>query len=343
VTDLLRLVRCPACGGELQPGDCDLDWAALGLESNGRLRCASCARDLPLRRGTLRCVDGVDGSWSGPDDEARLKRETAESFGYEWERFGLLREEWERNFRDYMQPHDLTRLNRRTVLDVGAGSGRHSREAAQLGARVVAVDLGDAIDVARHNLPPEVLTIQADADHLPLVPGSFDYVLSIGVLHHLPDPQRALNGLARFAKPGGIVHVYLYWRGERRTHRLILRMVTAVRRLTTRMPHRLLHALCHPIALALLLCVVTPYRLLRRYPGLRRLADAFPLKTYADYPWGVLVNDTFDRFSAPIENRYSRDEVHAMLDQAGLVEVEVRPHHGWVAYGRRPEIRRSGA
>ena len=58
------------------------------------------------------------------------------------------------------------------------------------------------------------------------------------------------------------------------------------------------------------------------------------LKTYADYPFAVLVNDQFDRFSAPLENRYTRAEVTAMLEQAGLEAVDVMPNSGWVADGR---------
>ena len=146
------------------------------------------------------------------------------------------------------------------MLDVGAGSGRHSAQAAAAGANVVAVDLGDSIDVARRNLPPEVLTVEADAEDLPFEPGSFDFVMAIGVLHHLPDPARALRAIARFARPGGHVHVYLYWWPESRLQRTVLRGVAAARRLTVRLPHRLLHLACYPLAAALLLMVVAPYR-----------------------------------------------------------------------------------
>ena len=82
--------------------------------------------------------------------------------------------------------------------------------------------------------------------------------------------------------------------------------------------------------------MVSPYRLLRRFPRLRRLADAFPLKAYADYPFGVLVNDQFDRFSAPLEHRYTREEVERLMQDAGLADVVVLPNHGWIADGLRP-------
>ena len=270
------------------------------------------------------------------DPQELVKQQTADSFAYEWSHFGQPRSEWDRNFREYLQPHSPEQLRGRTVIDVGAGSGRHSRQASYHGAQVVAVDLGRSIDVARINLPPDVLTVQADAERLPFEPGTFDLAMSIGVLHHLPDPVRGLRQLARLAKPGGHVHVYLYWVPELWAHRALLRLVTAARVVTVRMPHRLLHALCYPLSAFLNVTAVMPYRALRARPRGRALASWFPLKTYADYPFGVLVNDQFDRFSAPLEHRFTRRQVMTILSEAGLEDVTVLPNHGWVGDGRVP-------
>jgi 2-polyprenyl-3-methyl-5-hydroxy-6-metoxy-1,4-benzoquinol methylase len=232
LSNLAELLRCLAC-------TCPLEGVDLHEGEDGRpegaLRCTSCTRTYPVTRGTVRMLR------SEPEP---VKRQTAESFAYEWEEFGALRAEWEKNFADYMRPHDPDALAGKLILDVGAGSGRHSFHAARCGAQVVAVDLGDSIDVARANLPPDVLTVQADAEDLPFAPASFDIVMSIGVLHHLPDPERALRSIAPYARPGGHLHVYLYWVPERAGHRAVLCLVTLARRVTVRMPHRLLHALC---------------------------------------------------------------------------------------------------
>jgi ubiquinone/menaquinone biosynthesis C-methylase UbiE len=306
----------------LAPSPADAD-----LGPDGELRCVACDQRYPLTRGTPRMLahgGGVD---------AAVKRRTGESFAYEWEAFGALRPEWRRNFEDYLRPHRPQDLAGSSILDVGTGSGRHAYHAAEAGAEVIAVDVGDSIDVARRNLPRDVLTVQADAERLPFDTASFDMVMSIGVLHHLPEPERALRAVARFVRPGGRLHVYLYWKPERAWQRGVLGGVTAVRRATTRMPHRLLHALCYPLAAALYAGVVLPYRLLRRSPATRRLAQEWPLKTYADYPFGVLVNDQFDRFSAPIEHRYDRDEARALLERAGCADVTVLPNAGWVLDG----------
>ena len=328
--DGARALRCLACASvlEFEPDPARSD----SLPPDGHLVCTGCGERYPVVGGTPRMLTRA----ARPAGEAAIARRTADSFSYEWERFGGLRDEWERNFVDYMRPHAPESLARRSLLDVGAGSGRHSFHAARAGAQVTAVDLGASIDVARRNLPRSVLTVQADAEALPFEPESFDIVMSIGVLHHLPDTERALRSITRYAKPGGHVHIYLYWVPERRWHRGVLRAVTAVRRVTTALPHRVLHALCYPLAAILHLSVVAPYRALRTRPRTARAAAALPLKTYADYPFSVLVNDQFDRFSAPLERRFTEDEVRSAMEAAGLEDIVLIANHGWIADGRRP-------
>jgi SAM-dependent methyltransferase len=318
-----RLLRCVDCGDSLQRGLDAFD-------------CRECGRHYPIAMGTVRMLPGRLLDRRESDVEAQLKERTGSSFAYEWTHFGEPRPEWRQNFLGYMQPHSPEFFAGKRVLDVGTGSGRHAREAAALGADVVAVDVGDAIDIARRNLPGDVMTIQADLEELPFRPASFDFVMSIGVLHHLPDTSRALRRLVSLVKPGGHLHVYLYWQPPHTVHRVLLRGVSAVRRITTRMPHPLLHLLTYPISAVLFVLVVGPYRLLRRIPPLDPMASWFPLRAYADYPFPVLVNDQFDRFSAPIEQRFTSAEVQELMDKAGFEEIVVLPHFGWIADGRRP-------
>jgi glycosyltransferase involved in cell wall biosynthesis len=320
----LTIIRCIECRGSLE------------LTGTDALRCGGCGHKYPIVAGSPVMVRPAPGAPSDP--EAVLRRRTAESFAYEWEHFGELRPEWEWNFRQYIRPHTPESLSDCLVLDVGAGSGRHSYEARRFGARVVAVDVGEAIHVARRNLPTDVVTVQADAEELPFADAAFDLVMAIGVLHHLPDPRRALKSLARLVRPGGYIHVYLYWIPSRRWHRLLLRLVAAVRRVTTRLPSPVLRVLCYPIAAVVFTMFVLPYRLSRRVPRLRRVAAVLPLKAYANYPFKVCVNDQFDRFSAPLEWRFTADDVEEMLRNAGFSDIVVLDNDGWIGSGRRSAV-----
>jgi SAM-dependent methyltransferase len=355
VSPLVALLKCLECGGATQLNELAESPGYPELGPDGWLTCTDCGERYPVIAGTARMLDregrarlaaaypraAIDLPVRTGEESAdrSVRQKTAESFAYEWEHFGRPRPEWRQNFIDYMRPHEPEWVAGKLVLDVGAGSGRHSAQALTFGAKVIALDLGESIDVARRNLPAEALTVQADAERLPFAPGVFGVVMSIGVLHHLSDPERALRGLIPLIAPGGHAHIYLYWVPERQSHRLILRGVTALRRITVRMPHERLHRLCYPLGAALWTGIVLPYRTLRRWRLTRSIADALPLKTYADYPLGVLVNDTFDRFSAPIEYRFTGEEVRAILSRAGLEEVAVVPNHGWIGDGAVPASR----
>jgi SAM-dependent methyltransferase len=42
------------------------------------------------------------------------------------------------------------------------------------------------------------------------IPGQFDLINCVGVLHHLPDPIRGIQALAKKLAPGGLMHIFVY-------------------------------------------------------------------------------------------------------------------------------------
>jgi SAM-dependent methyltransferase len=268
-----------------------------------------------------------------PEDP--IARRTQASFAYEWTHFNDWRPSGDTNFDDYFAGVNLASLRGSVVLDAGCGMGRHARQIAPFAGRVVAVDFSRAIDQAARNTADvgNVDCVQADLFALPLAEESFDFIYSLGVLHHLDDTPRALRGLVRKLRPGGRLRIYLYWKRHGWKGRL-LRVATMARGITTRMPFAALRACCRVLSVGLFGFVVLPYRLLSSLGVAAH--DDWPLFVYSKYPFNVLYNDQFDRFSAPIEKRYDPEEVKRLLESAGLADVAVRPCFGWVADGTKP-------
>jgi 2-polyprenyl-3-methyl-5-hydroxy-6-metoxy-1,4-benzoquinol methylase len=335
--ELEETLRCPGCQGRL----------SFKSERNARdqyLECNGCHERFPIINNIPRLLlsplreELLNQTATSETDDPQIK--TARSFGYEWTRFPEMYAEWEQSFKDYMQPHEPDFFRGKKVLDAGCGNGRFAYYAAKYGAEVWAIDLGPAVEVARRNTEEigSVQVIQADLHRPPFAPESFDFIYSIGVLHHLPDPEAAFQNLLSYLKPEGEIQIYLYWRPEGQPiKRALLSVVAGTRQITTRLPHSAVYALAFPAAVSAFAFFVWPYRFLNAI-GLKSLAEKLPMKQYANFPFRVCINDQLDRFSAPIENRYTRQDVADWLNRAQLEKAKVNAAYGWVGTGRKPAI-----
>lgn len=96
------------------------------------------------------------------------------------------------------------------VLDLGAGSGFSSEMLARFGYHVIAVDPDHTAlghnrrrpGYDRGRIEGTVQVVQGIAERLPFETASFDGVLGMNVVHHVPDLAAAVSELARVLKPG---------------------------------------------------------------------------------------------------------------------------------------------
>jgi SAM-dependent methyltransferase len=94
------------------------------------------------------------------------------------------------------------RLPMRDVVDVGAGTGKLTRELVVRGANVVAVEPDPDMRATFSRVLPDVEIIDARAEAIPLPDASFD-VVTAGQAFHWFDGEAALPELHRITRPGG--------------------------------------------------------------------------------------------------------------------------------------------
>ena len=88
------------------------------------------------------------------------------------------------------------------VLEVGIGTGLIALGLAELGYRVVGVDISEAMATkAKDRIGPTVVV--GDARRLPLAGGSVRQAFSVWVLHVVGDPAGVLGEVARVLRSGG--------------------------------------------------------------------------------------------------------------------------------------------
>lgn len=308
---ILSALRCPSCDGRLEAGE-------------KGLCCLGCGAQYPLVNGVTRFVDTQH--YTG-------------SFGFQWHVHA--RTQWdtsdsqlsEREFRQRtgFEPQDLAG---KLVLDVGCGMGRFADVATRWGAHVVGIDLSLAAEVAARNLAGRDATVfQADVFRLPFAPESFDLIYSIGVLHHTPDCERAFKMLPRLLKPGGRIAIWLY-SGYNHWYR----MSDVYRKVTRRMPRRLLYRLCYGVV-----PLYGMHQVFRRIPLVGRLASGvlayvIPVPLHRNRQLRIL--DTFDWYSPWYQSKHTYEEVFRWFESCGLGDLRVieKPI---AVQGRRPILKQA--
>lgn len=288
-------LACPVCKGDLHlegPSSSEQESEA------GTLICAQ-RHSYPIVRGIPRFVSS-DGY--------------AANFGFEWNIHNKTQLDTTTSRQSEEQFIEKTgfspgELRGKLVLDVGCGMGRYSDVVSRWGATVVGIDLTSAVDAAYGNLKgrKNVHLAQADIFNLPFREKTFDYIFSIGVLHHTPNTKAAFDQLPKLLKPGGTIAIWVY----STLMRSWARPSDVYRHVTTHLPKRVLYALCH---------VAIPWYHLNQMRGISRVTrKVLPISAHPDPEWRVL--DTFDWYSPTYQWKHDDDELREWFESHGLVSV----------------------
>lgn len=266
--------------------------------------------------------------------------QTVDSFGSEWARFDqseLSPDELQALFRTYFDIFPWQALPPGAEgFDMGCGSGRWARLVAGRVGVLNCIDPSrEALAVAGRTLASfhNARLVHASVDTVPLAAGSQDFGYSLGVLHHIPDTAAALRACTRLLKPGAPFLLYLYYRFDNRPlwFRAVWRVSDLLRSAISRLPERAKSATTDVLAAVV-------YWPLARLAWLLEKAGvhpaAVPLSFYRNTSFYTMRTDSRDRFGTPLEHRFTRAEIEAMMRSAGLGEVRFSDREPyWVAVG----------
>jgi SAM-dependent methyltransferase len=272
---------------------------------------------------------------------------TIAGFGEEWESFdqsALSEAEWRELFERYFGifPWDSLPASAEG-FDLGCGSGRWALGVAGRVGTLHCIDPSKkALGVARRRLAgcANASFHHAPADAIPLPDASQDFGYTLGVLHHIPDTAAALRACTAKLKPGAPFLLYIYYAFDNRPawFRALWHAADLVRRVVCRLPFVLRKAVSGLIAA---LAYWPLARLSRLLEAIGLGVGNFPLSAYRKSSFYSMRTDALDRFGTRLEQRFTRAQVAAMMEAAGLEAIrfsETVPY--WVAIGRRSQ--RSG-
>ena len=274
-------------------------------------------------------------------------RKTVEGFGQEWRKFDHSSAdvaELRRIFTSYFTLFPWNDLRPDAIgLDVGCGTGRWAMLAAPRVGALIALDpSAEALDVAKERTAgiDNCYLVQGAAGTLPFRDGSFDFMYSLGVLHHTPQPIKAIADCVRKLKVEQPFLVYLYYALDSRPqwYKAIWRASNVVRIGVSRLPFRVRLMASSVVAGVVYLPMARAARLAER----RDVdVDVWPLAFYRHRSFYVMRNDALDRLGTRLEHRFTRGEVRALMEAGGLNRIEVDPTPPyWCAIGYRASAER---
>lgn len=272
--------------------------------------------------------------------QKNIDQHTVSSFGDQWAYFDhdeSQRDDIQFLFDRYFQLVDWGALPQDAKgFDAGSGTGRWALLAAEKLGHLHCIDASDqAMNVAKRNLQNHqncsfhVCSIE-DA---PIEKASLDFGYSLGVLHHMPDTQAALDACATYLKPNAPFLVYLYYNfdNQKPIYRAMWKASEYLRKFVTSLPRGLRNGVCNIIA-GIVYWPLAMIAKLGEKIGFN--VDNWPLSDYRHTTFYRMRHNARDRLGTELEQRFSKAEITTMMEKSGFQNIKFmdgKPY--WCAIG----------
>lgn len=261
-------------------------------------------------------------------DGKNIDKKVVDEFGEEWLKFYEHDDDLvKKGGQEYFDILNEKMIHSNTyLLDVGCGTGRWTKYLAPKVGFIEAVDPSNAIFAADKLLTnvENVRLSKASIETLPFPDETFDFVMSIGVLHHIPNTKKALIDCVKKVKKGGYFFVYLYYNLDRRGsfYKSLFQLSNLLRKGVSKLPGKIKHFFCDVLAIIFYMPFILTGRLFN-FLGFKDLARRMPLHGYQNRSFFMIRNDALDRFGTRLEQRFSAKEIIGMMQDAGLTDIVI--------------------
>jgi len=246
-------------------------------------------------------------------------------FGYEWEKFNKIIPEHEFQFLKWIFPLKKEDFKGKKILDGGCGIGRNSYWPLVYGAKeVVAFDYDKrTVKVAQRNLSKfKNAKIVFNSLYDINFENKFDIAFSIGVIHHLADPHKAVSNLSKSLKKNGTLLIWVYgYEGNE----WIVRYINPIRKITSRLPVKLTNAVAYVFSVPL-------YIYIKLFEP-----DHKYLRQLSRFRFWHTHSIVFDQLLPKIANYWKKEEVLALLEGKGLKDIKIYRvnDNSWTVIGKK--------
>lgn len=324
---LLDVLVCPECKGDLLIGSCSQESDEI---LNGSLQCKECVLSFPIIEGIPNMI---------PRDISFDKQKTSNFFEKDWRIFDTNNKRFEELLPLYISPLTLSSFKDKFILEAGCGSGRNLIMAAKAGAKeVIGFDISGSVKIAYEKTKnfPNIHIVRADILKPPFK-SIFDIIFSVGVLHHLPNPEEGFLELVNYLKKGGIIAISVY---SKENNEWIIKFLNPLRKkILCKMPDTfslfiafLAAGLTYPVMR--LYRIVNENALTKHWAKEHMFYNDF-LYLLSQLGFKLVWGQFWDQLTAPTAFYVSKNEMEKWYERAGLdnVSLEWRNKNCWNGIG----------
>ena len=233
-------------------------------------------------------------------------------FGFQWNKYSQMTDQYQAQFLNWVYPLQPKDWLGKKFLDVGCGMGRNSLWPMKWGARAgMAFDYDQrSVARAKENLS-EFLNMKVEYQSAYEIKwkNEFDIAFSIGVIHHLQNPELAVSKMVDALVPGGLLLLWVY---SYEGNEWIVRYVDPVRKkLTSKMPIKIVDFVSYFVSIPLFLFIKI-FKNLNSY-----------IKQLSQFHFWHVHTIVFDQLHPQTANYWTKDEVMNLTKGLPLKNVRI--------------------
>ena len=226
--------------------------------------------------------------------------------------------------KDIVSPFDLNIINNKKIMEVGIGSGRILNNLLAFSPSIVTgIEPSKAINIAKKKINSDkVEFLNIKGEELNFIE-EYDYIFSIGVIHHIPNHMLVLKKIYKSLKKNGKFVVWVY---GKKGNELYLIIFNNLRNITTLLPDFVLRILSHILNL---FCYI--YGFLCNYfklPLRKYFIEVFNKCEFEKRSYII-----FDQLNPSYAKYFTKTELKIILEKCGFKKIDIYNRHdySWTA------------
>lgn len=332
---LLNWICCPLCKSELNLENPSVQNNEI---YSGELSCNKCNIKFPIVNGIPYLLDPE--FFQNEKSSAHL---TSQKYEFLWKRKDKTYKKQLYHAERVISLFGEEVFKGKIGIDAGAGMGEDSLFLAKKYPKtnIISIDLSSGVDVIKKRAENEnyknIHVIRTSILQLPIKDKVTDFAYSYGVLHHTTDPKKGFLELSRILKKNGNIVLYLY---EDHRENLIkyfgIKIISFIRKISIKIPPKITYLLCTALSPVIIITLTLPAKLLRQFNATKNISDKIPFN-FGKGLFSVRA-DLYDRFSAPLEFRFSKEEIKKWYEDEQLKNIQITKYKdiaGIFSYGTK--------